>query len=208
MIVVTLPVGIIQTNCYIVGCEETHEGAIIDPGGHANRILAEVERLGLTIRFVLNTHAHFDHTDGNKGVVEATGAALALHPLDRPILEAGGGGAWFGMKTAAGPAPTLDLHDGDQLQVGKLSLQVLHTPGHSPGHVCFYEPKAGVLFDGDLLFYQGVGRTDLPGGNPRQLMDSIQRVLLALPDETVVYPGHGPATTIGDEKRYNPWLTG
>jgi hydroxyacylglutathione hydrolase len=208
LIVVTLPVGIIQTNCYIVGCEETHEGAIIDPGGHTKRILAEVERLGLAIKFVLNTHAHFDHTDGNKSVVEATGAALALHPLDRPILEAGGGGTWFGMRTAAGPAPTLDLHDGDQLHIGKLSFQVLHTPGHSPGHVCFYEPNAGVLFDGDLLFYQGVGRTDLPGGNPRELMDSIQRLVLALPDETVVHPGHGPATTIGDEKRHNPWLTG
>jgi hydroxyacylglutathione hydrolase len=208
LIVVTLPVGIIQTNCYIVGCEETHEGAIIDPGGHAGRILDEVERRALAIKMVLNTHAHFDHTDGNKGVVEATGAALALHPLDRPILEAGGGGVWFGMKTAAGPSPTLELHDGDQLQVGKLSLQVLHTPGHSPGHVCFYEPKAGVLFDGDLLFYQGVGRTDLPGGDLRQLMDSIQRLILTLPDETIVYPGHGPATTIGDEKRHNPWLTG
>jgi len=206
LIVVTLPVGIIQTNCYIVGCEETHEGAIIDPGGHAGRIMAEVERRALAIKMVLNTHAHFDHTDGNKGVVEATGAALALHPLDRPILETGGGGVWFGMKTAAGPSPTLELHDGDQLQVGKLSLQVLHTPGHSPGHVCFYEPKAGVLFDGDLLFYQGVGRTDLPGGDFRQLMDSIQRLILTLPDETIVYPGHGPATTIGHERRSNPWL--
>jgi glyoxylase-like metal-dependent hydrolase (beta-lactamase superfamily II) len=160
----------------------------------------------LTIRYVLNTHAHFDHTDGNGAVVEATGAALAIHPLDRPLLEAGGGGAWFGMGTAAGPSPTVDLQSGDQLTVGKLCFEVLHTPGHSPGHVCFYERNEGALFDGDVLFYQGVGRTDLPGGSWPQLMDSIQRVLFALPDGTIVYPGHGPATTVGEEKQLNPWL--
>jgi hydroxyacylglutathione hydrolase len=206
LIIVTLPVGIIQTNCYVAGCEETKEGLIIDPGGNPERILTAVKRHGLTIRYVLNTHAHFDHTDGNRAVVEATGAALAIHPLDRPLLEAGGGGAWFGMGTLAGPSPTVELNAGDQLTVGKLCFEVLHTPGHTPGHVCFYERNEGVVFDGDVLFYQGVGRTDLPGGNWPQLMDSIQRVLFALPDGTIVYPGHGPATTIGEEKHLNPWL--
>jgi hydroxyacylglutathione hydrolase len=206
LIVATLPVGMIQTNCYLVGCEETQEGVVIDPGGHPQRILAEVERHGLTIKYVLNTHAHFDHTDANRAIVEATGAPLALHPLERPLLQASGGAALFGLQADPSPPPDLELHDGDELEVGKLRFQVLHTPGHTPGHVCFYEPAEGVLFDGDVLFYRGIGRTDLQGGSWQQLMGSIQRVLFALPDETVVYSGHGPATTIGDEKQHNPWL--
>jgi glyoxylase-like metal-dependent hydrolase (beta-lactamase superfamily II) len=206
LIVAALPVGLIQTNCYIVGCEETKEGVVIDPGGHPERILGEVERNGLTVKYVLNTHAHFDHTDANGALVEATGATLALHPADRQLLARSGGATFFGMRANASPPPELDLHDGDELQIGNLSLQVLHAPGHTPGHVCFYAADEGVLFDGDVLFYRGVGRTDLPGGNWQQLMDSIQRVLFSLPNETVVYSGHGPATTIGDEKRLNPWL--
>jgi hydroxyacylglutathione hydrolase len=206
VLVVALPVGLIQTNCYIVGCEKTNEGMIVDPGGHPQHILAEVERHGLTIKYVLNTHAHFDHTDANGALVEATGAALALHPQDRPLLEAAGGAALFGLRADPGPLPDLELHDGDELQVGALSFRVLYTPGHTPGHVCFYEPEEGVLFDGDVLFYRGIGRTDLPGGSWQQLLDSIQRVLFALPDETTVYSGHGPATTIGQERQLNPWL--
>jgi glyoxylase-like metal-dependent hydrolase (beta-lactamase superfamily II) len=206
MIIVTLPVGLIQTNCYLVGCEETNEGAAIDPGGHPQHILKEAERRGLEIRYVLNTHAHFDHTDGNRAIVKATGASLALHPLDLPVLRSSGGAAFFGLQADPSPDPDLELHDGDELAVGKLCFKVLHTPGHSPGHVCFYEPTEGVLFDGDVLFYRGIGRYDLPGGNWPQLVDSIQRVLFALPDETVVYPGHGPETTIGEEKSLNPWL--
>jgi hydroxyacylglutathione hydrolase len=206
LIIIALPVGLIQTNCYVVGCEETKEGAIIDPGGHPERILSEVERQGLTVKYVLNTHAHFDHTDANGALVEATGATLALHPADQQLLAASGGAALFGMRADASPPPGLDLHDRDELEIGNLRFQVFHTPGHTPGHVCFYEPEQGVLFDGDVLFRRGIGRTDLPGGSWGQLMDSIQRVLFSLPDETVVYSGHGPATTIGDEKRLNPWL--
>jgi hydroxyacylglutathione hydrolase len=206
LIVRALPVGLIQTNCYVVGCEDTNEGAVIDPGGHPDRILAEVERLSLTIRYVLNTHAHFDHTDANGALVEATGALLAIHPQDRPLLEASGGAAYFGLQAAPSPPPDLELHDGDRLEIGNLRFQVLHTPGHTPGHVSFHEPMEKVLFDGDLLFRRGIGRTDLPGGNWQQLLHSIQNVLFALPDETVVYSGHGSATTIGEEKRLNPWL--
>jgi glyoxylase-like metal-dependent hydrolase (beta-lactamase superfamily II) len=206
LIIATLPVGLIQTNCYIVGCEETKDGAVIDPGGHPERILAEVERHGLTVKYVLNTHAHFDHTDANGALVQATGASLALHPEDRPLLTAAGGATLFGLQADPGPSPDLDLGDGDELEIGSLCFRVLHTPGHTPGHVCFYEADEGVLFDGDVLFYRGVGRTDLPGGSWQQLLDSIQRVLFSLPDETVVYSGHGPATTIGEEKRLNPWL--
>jgi hydroxyacylglutathione hydrolase len=207
LILVTLPVGLIETNCYVIGCEETKQGAIIDPGGHPQRILAEVQRRGLAIQYVLDTHGHFDHTDANGAVVKATGAPLAIHPLDKPILQASGGASWFGMVAAPSPPPDLELQDGDLLNVGKLCLQVLHTPGHTPGHVCFFESAQGVLFDGDVLFYRGIGRTDLPGGNWQQLFDSIRRVLFSLPNTTLVYPGHGPATTIGDERRLNPWLS-
>ena len=206
MIVVTLPVGMIQTNCYIVGCEVSKAGAIIDPGGHPDRILAEVERHQLTIEYVLDTHAHFDHSDANGAIVRATGAPLALHPDDLPLLQASGGAAFFGLQSEPSPSPDLYLADGDELTVGNLCFQVLHTPGHTPGHVCFYEANEGALFDGDVLFYRGIGRTDMPGGSWPQLSDSIKRVLFALPDETVVYSGHGPATTIGDEKRLNPWM--
>ena len=206
MIIATLPVGLIQTNCYIAGCPETKTGAVIDPGGDPERILAEVERQGLSIKYVLNTHAHFDHTDANGAIVRATGATLALHPLDLPLLKASGGAALFGLQADPSPLPDLELQDGDELEVGTLRFQVLHTPGHTPGHVCFYEQAEGVLFDGDVLFQRSIGRTDLPGGSYQQMMDSIQRVLFALPEETVVYSGHGPATTIGDEKRLNPWL--
>jgi glyoxylase-like metal-dependent hydrolase (beta-lactamase superfamily II) len=206
LIISVLPVGLIQTNCYVVGCEETKEGAIIDPGGNPDRILAEVDRLGLEIKYILNTHAHFDHTDANGALVEATGAPLALHPQERALLEAAGGAALFGLHADPSPAPDLDLQDGDELTVGQLRFEVLHTPGHTPGHVCFHEPNEKILFDGDLLFFRGVGRTDLPGGSWQQLMHSIQDVLFALPDDTVVYSGHGQKTTIGDEKRSNPWL--
>jgi glyoxylase-like metal-dependent hydrolase (beta-lactamase superfamily II) len=206
LIITTLPVGLIQTNCYVVGCVETKEGAVIDPGGHPERILAEIERQGLTVKYVLDTHAHFDHTDANGAIVAATGATLALHPGDLPLLKAAGGAAFFGIQAEASPLPDLELGDGDELAVGNLRFRVLHTPGHTPGHVCFYEATEAVLFDGDVLFHRGVGRTDLPGGSWPQLMDSIQRVLFALPDETVVYSGHGQATTIGQERQLNPWL--
>jgi hydroxyacylglutathione hydrolase len=207
LIIATLPVGLIQTNCYVVGCEETKEGVIIDPGGHPDRILAEVDRRGLTVKYVLNTHGHFDHTDANGAIVAATGALLALHPEDRTLLAASGGAALFGLEADQSPPPDLDLRDGDQLEVGRLCFKVLHTPGHTPGHVCFYEAEEGAIFDGDVLFYRGIGRTDLPGGSWQQLAASIQDQLFALPDGTAVYSGHGPATTIGEEKRLNPWLS-
>jgi glyoxylase-like metal-dependent hydrolase (beta-lactamase superfamily II) len=202
----TVQVGITQTNCYVAGCEETREGVVIDPGGHPERILAAIKKSGLTIRYVLNTHCHFDHMGANAAIVAATGAPLALHPAELPLLQACGGAKWFGVLVEESPLPDVELADGQVLEVGRLHFQVLFVPGHSPGGVAFYEAHEGVVFDGDVLFADGVGRTDLPGGDWDTLMRSIHEVLFALPDETAVYSGHGPETTVGQEKRGNPWL--
>ena len=206
MILHTLPAGMNQTNCYIVGCEETMQGAVIDPGGEGERIVQEIKRTGLAVRYVLITHAHFDHIGGIAKVVEATQAKLALHPNEKPLLDAGGGAAMFGLPVQPAPPPDIDLSEGQQIDVGTLTLQVLFTPGHSPGGVTFYEADEGVAFVGDVLFSSGVGRTDLHGGDRRTLMRSIKEVLFALPDDTVIYPGHGPRTTLAREKRTNPWV--
>lgn len=206
MIVRTLPVGPLETNCYLVGCEQTHLGAVIDPGGDAADILAAIRRDGLTVEYVLLTHAHFDHTGAAREIVEATRAPLALHPDDLPVLHARGGAAMFGLWVQPCPEPTLSLADGQVIELGAVQLHVLHTPGHAPGHVTFHAPRARAAFDGDVLFQMGIGRTDFPGCSYRQLMDSIRTKLFTLPDDTVIYPGHGPATTVGDEKRHNPFL--
>ena len=206
MILHTLPAGMNQTNCYIVGCEETMQGAVIDPGGEGERIVQEIKRTGLAVRYVLITHAHFDHIGGIAKVVEATQAKLALHPNEKPLLDAGGGAAMFGLPVQPAPPPDIDLSEGQQIDVGTLTLQVLFTPGHSPGGVTFYEADEGVAFVGDVLFSRGIGRTDLHGGDRETLIRSIKEVLFALPDDTVIYPGHGPRTTLAREKRTNPWV--
>jgi hydroxyacylglutathione hydrolase len=206
VIVKTLPVGMTQANCYIVGCEKTKLGAVIDPGDEGERILEAIEDSDLKITHVLLTHAHFDHMGAADEVVKATGAPLALHPDDLPLLNAAGGAIFFGLSSPPIPDVSIRLAADQAIVVGELTLRVLHTPGHTPGHVTFYEPNRGVIFDGDVLFAQGIGRTDLPGGSYEALMSSIQEGLMTLPDETVVYSGHGPATTIGRERIMNPWL--
>ncbi len=206
MIVKQLPVGPIQTNCYIVGCQETKEGVVIDPGDEAELILAEVKELGLTIKYILNTHAHFDHVLANADMVKATGAPLAIHPSELPMLRAGGGADFFGIQATPSPDPDLELAAGDTISFGRFTLQVLFTPGHTVGHISFYEPQAEIIFDGDVLFAGGIGRVDLPGGNYETLMTSINEQLMVLPDETTVCSGHGPITTIGRERNNNPWL--
>jgi glyoxylase-like metal-dependent hydrolase (beta-lactamase superfamily II) len=206
MILHTIPAGMNRTNCYIVGCAETHRGVVIDPGGEGQRLVREIERSGLDIQNVLITHAHFDHIGGIADVIEATGAKLAIHPNERPLLEAGGGAAMFGLPVKTAPPPDIELSGGQTIAVGTLDFEVLLTPGHSPGGVTFYEASEGVAFDGDLLFSNGIGRTDLFGGDWETLMHSIKQVLFALPEDTVIYPGHGPATTVGREKRSNPWI--
>jgi glyoxylase-like metal-dependent hydrolase (beta-lactamase superfamily II) len=207
LIIKTLAVGPIQTNCYLIGCPGTLEAAVIDPGWDAPKILSEAEAAGLTINYVLNTHAHWDHISANADIVQATGAKLAIHRLELPLLRARGGADLWGIPVQPSPDPDLQLEESQTLEVGDLTLQVLFTPGHTPGHVSFYEASAGAVFDGDVLFKQGIGRTDLPGGDYQALMHSIRDVLMPLPGETAVYSGHGPATTIAEERLANPWLS-
>jgi len=206
MIVKQLPVGVIQTNCYLVGCEETRAAVVIDPGDEPARILAEVKAANLTVKYVLNTHAHFDHIMANAAVVRATGAPLALHPLDLPLLRQKGNAAMFGVDAPDSPNPDIELAEGDVIKFGNHALEVLFTPGHTPGHISFYERAEGIIFDGDVLFAGGIGRTDLPGGDYEALMASISEKLMTLPDATTVCSGHGPITTIGRERASNPWL--
>jgi len=200
LIIRQLPLGQLQTNCYIAGCEDTHEAVVIDPGDEAGRILSELDRYSLEVVFILNTHAHFDHIGANAALASATGAPLAIHELDVPLLKERGGAKQFGYEIPSSPEPNLLLEEGSMIKFGRHSLRTLFTPGHTPGHVSFYEEGAAALFDGDVLFAGGIGRTDLPGGNQERLMESIERKLMTLPDDTTVYSGHGPTTTIGQER--------
>lgn len=200
-----LIVGPLQTNCYVLIDAPTNEALIVDPGGEATRILRLVHDRGAQVRYVVNTHAHFDHTLANAEIVRATGAPLVIHPDELPILRSGGGATWFGLQMIESPEPDQLIHEGDTLQIGATRVEIWHTPGHSPGSISLYVPTADLIIDGDLLFAGGIGRTDLPGGDWDTLMRSIERVL-ALPDATQIYPGHGPPTTVATEKRENPWL--
>lgn len=201
MIIRQLRVGQLQTNCYLVGCEETRKAVVIDPGDEPGRILGEIDHFELEVVAILNTHAHFDHIGANAALVKATGAPLALHALDVPLLKELGAAAYFGFEVPASPEPTILLEESREITFGKQSLLTLFTPGHTPGHVSFYSAAAGVLFDGDVLMAGGIGRTDLPGGSLEKLMEAIETKLMTLPDETVVYSGHGPTTTIGQERQ-------
>ena len=205
MIVRTLAVGELATNCHIVGSETTLEAIVIDPGGDADRILGELRRLNLRVVQIVDTHGHFDHTLANGRLKEATGAPLRIHQADAEMLTnpLKGLSFWAG-NIKPGPAADGFLKDGDVLRVGDVSLKVLHTPGHSPGSVSLCTD--GAVFSGDALFQGSIGRTDFPGGDYKTLIRSIRTRLLTLPDDTVVYTGHGPSTTVGQERRENPFL--
>ena len=210
MIIDTVVVGPFATNCYIVGSESTKEGIIIDPGDEAGVILERVSEIGLDIKLIALTHGHIDHIGALKAIKEATGAELAVHTDDAKSLR-GKGGLIISMLVSGlaypkPPSPDRLLEDGDSLYIGDLHLKVLHTPGHTPGGICL--AGEGVVFSGDALFNYGIGRTDLPGGSYRQLIESIQTKLMVLPDETIVYPGHGRETSIGTERSGNPFLSG
>lgn len=205
--IIPVPNGQFAQNCYLIGPEGGGDGVVVDPGEEADRILDEARRQGLTIRAIWLTHAHVDHILGVRAVRDATGAPIYLHPADRPLYDRMPAQAeWFGFRVEAPPPPDHELAPGDRLTVGDASIEVRHVPGHSPGSVCFVGD--GAVISGDVLFQGSIGRTDLPGGSLERLLRSIREELLTLPDATVVYSGHGPATTIGEERRSNPFLTG
>lgn len=208
MIVETLQLGPIATNCYIVRDEATGRAAVIDPGGNAPRLSAELARQGLTVEAIVATHAHFDHIGAVRDLVLATGAPFLAGEAEAPLLAGAVEHAlmFFGISVAPPPPPDRLLRDGDELTLGGALFRVAHTPGHSPGHICLLGD--GVAFVGDVIFPGSIGRTDLPGGDYDTLMRSIARHILTLPDETVLYSGHGPETTVGRERRTNPFLAG
>ena len=205
MILDTLPTGPLEVNCYIVGCEKTRKAVVIDPGGNVSDILEKVQKHQLDVVMIINTHGHFDHIGGNRQLLEATSAELLIHQDDRQLMDlALEHAAVYGLQTEASPPPTRELSGDEKLSVGELSLQVIHTPGHSPGGICLYVDDC--LLVGDTLFAGSIGRTDLPGGDHHLLISGIKSKLLPLPDATRVCPGHGPMTTIGEEKQHNPFL--
>ena len=205
--VVCLTNGAFAENCYIVADPETRDAVIVDPGEAAALFLQRIQTERLTVGAIWLTHAHLDHVMGVGQVAEATGAPVYLHPADRSLYDrVADQGAAFGVRAAAPPAPDHSLADGDRLMCGRFDFEVRHVPGHSPGHVAFVRP--GLALVGDVVFAGSVGRTDLPGGDGRTLLESIRTQLLTLPDDTVLYPGHGPATTVGQERVSNPFITG
>jgi glyoxylase-like metal-dependent hydrolase (beta-lactamase superfamily II) len=205
MILEHLLVGPLQSNCFIIGDEETGEAAVIDPGGDGALILGKIREKPWKTVAVLITHAHFDHTAANDEVVKGTGAPLMVPRLDAPMLDKATHQArMYGLEVEASPPPDRLLDDGDTVNVGKEVITVLSTPGHSLGGAT-YETSIGI-FSGDTLFAGSIGRTDLPGGDYETLIHSIKERILSLPDDTAVYPGHGPATTVGRERQLNPFF--
>lgn len=216
--IVPFTLGPAQTNAYLVADSETKEAAVIDPAWDGHVILAEAQRRGWRIAHLWYTHAHFDHLGGAGAIADALNPLplVALHPNDHVLWRAGGGGAFFGFDIDPGPEPTIDFYQGQILRLGSVQFEVRFTPGHTPGHCIFYvaspDPRAersrSVCFCGDLIFAGSVGRTDLPGGNWEQLVESIKSQVFTLPAETRLLAGHGPETTVGEEKSDNPFVGG
>jgi hydroxyacylglutathione hydrolase len=199
-------VGALETNCYLVYCEETRDCAVIDPGADPEKIISAIADLELKPVVVLNTHGHVDHIGANLDIVQKYGVPLGIHAADTDLLQVSDFielSLLLGAKNS--PPPDRLLAEGDEIAVGRKALRVIHLPGHTPGSVGFIH--GGVLFCGDTLFCGGVGRTDLPGGSWKDLERSIRERILSLPEETVVLPGHGPKTTVGQERNSNPLLT-
>jgi|SRR5208337_1548084 len=201
MIVKSLAVGPLQANCIIVGDEASKKAVIVDPGDEPDRITGIVSDMGLTVDIIVCTHGHFDHMGVVNDIKKETGARVALHTDELAVYKSSQDmAAVWGFSVGAPPEPDILLSDGDTLQVGSLKFTVLHTPGHSPGGICLYAD--GVVITGDTLFQGSVGRTDFYGGDMEKLKQSFRR-LMGLPEDTKVFPGHGPATTIGREKKSN-----
>jgi glyoxylase-like metal-dependent hydrolase (beta-lactamase superfamily II) len=207
MILETFPVGPLQCNCTLLGDEATGEAIVIDPGDEVSRIHSRINDLGLKVKQILVTHAHIDHVGGALRLKRLTGAPILLNESDLPLLEMmAAQAAWLGVAPPETAPPDENLTDGMRVGLSAYPAQVLHTPGHTQGSVCLHFVPLKMVIAGDTLFACSIGRTDLPGGNYGQIIDSIHSRLLTLPDETRVIPGHGPATTIGEERRANPFL--
>ena len=205
MIIKEMAVGPMMANCFIVGCDETKDAVVIDPGDDTDRILLALAGLALKVKYIINTHGHFDHVGGNKKMKAATGADILIHPLDAHMLGtlASTATAW-GLSADDSPPPDRTVVDGDRIDFGTLALTVIHTPGHSPGGIALYTD--GNVFVGDTLFAGSIGRTDFPGGDYETLISSIRNKLFVLGDDVRVFTGHGPETTIGRERQFNPFL--
>lgn len=199
-------VGVFQENCYVIGNRRTGEGICIDPGDQPDDIMHLARDMGVQIKLIVNSHGHIDHVMGVRGVQEATSSRFLLHPDDLWLIKDGwrSSASWLGLEIPHPPAPDALISHSDIVEVDGLSLQVIHTPGHTQGSVCFY--TRGMLFSGDTLFLDSIGRTDLPGGDYPQIMESILGRLLTLPDETIVMPGHMLQSTIGQERQNNPFI--
>jgi len=207
MIHEVLPVGMLQCNCSVFGDEQTREAIVVDPGDDIARILGVVARHGLTVKAIVITHAHIDHIGGAQKLKLATGAPVYMNRNDAELqkmmdVQAG----WLGVRTPDAVVIDNDAKDGGVLAMGATEFHVLHTPGHTQGSISLWIPSEGKLVAGDTLFRDSIGRTDLPGGDGRQILRSIHEKLLPLPEETVVIPGHGANTTIGREKQFNYFL--
>jgi hydroxyacylglutathione hydrolase len=207
MVLSTIVVTEFMTNCFIVGDDSSNEAIVIDPGGEAHRILQEIENLGVDVKAVVNTHAHVDHIGALKEIKDSFDAEIMLHNLELPILQTASRMArLFGVSIEQPPEPDRFLSEGDQVNCGDITLTVIETPGHSPGGISLVTSDGRYCFAGDTLFAGSIGRTDLPGGDYHTLIQSIKTRLIPLGDDVKVLPGHGPATTMGTERRYNPFL--
>ena len=204
----TFPLGPMDNNTYLLLDRSTNEAVLVDPTFDSQLLLPKLIQENLKLTAIWLTHAHFDHTAGVRLFHEfhQPPVSIGLHPADLDLYRSGGGANYFGIEMIALPEPDLSFEHGQQLNVGSYPIEVRHTPGHSPGHVIFYVPESDVVLTGDLIFKEGVGRTDLPGGSNRLLLKSIYEQVFSLPHQTVILPGHGPATTVQDEKEANPYL--
>jgi len=205
-----LPVGMLACNCSILGDEATGEAIVIDPGDDIERVQEILTRHNLTPKLIVATHAHIDHVGGIEKLQKATGAAVLMHREDLPLYQnLATQAAWLGVEPPGAVEVGQFLKEGDAIRCGSLALEVLHTPGHSPGSLSLHMPgEHRRIFSGDTLFQGSIGRTDLWGGSLETILRSIHETLLRFPDDTPVFPGHGPATTIGDERESNPFLQG
>jgi len=198
-------VGPLEVNCYVIADEETKEGVVVDPGDNVDEIFSFVEKNGIKIKYIINTHCHFDHCGGNKKMKNLTNAELLIHEKEKPVLDRMDTSAQiWGFYVDRSPEPDRYLKDGEILKLGNLTIEVIHTPGHSPGGICLKIDSK--VITGDTLFAGGIGRTDFPGGDYDTLMKSIKEKLFVLPEETEIYPGHGPSSTIRNEKYFNPFF--